>query len=228
MALLAAAALSTASAASASVTIDLDSPTGNLGPTHTYTSGPLSVTATGFYCNPLCSPTANLYGKNQGAGEQGLGLVGDPSGDNEIWGPAIYDIWSYVQLDVSGLLGQVTSASFETDSTTQGEMWLLFGSNTDGSLGDFLSYGQDELSHAFTDWGSYDFYSFVSYGTLPLGTDPVEFEGTPTDGNFLLHSLTFTTSVPEPATWAMMLLGFGAIGAAMRRNRKKPALAQLA
>jgi PEP-CTERM motif-containing protein len=34
-------------------------------------------------------------------------------------------------------------------------------------------------------------------------------------------------SVPEPATWAMMLLGFGGIGFAMRR-RQKPALAQLA
>ena len=28
-------------------------------------------------------------------------------------------------------------------------------------------------------------------------------------------------SVPEPATWAMMLLGFGGIGMAMRRRRKK-------
>ena len=34
-------------------------------------------------------------------------------------------------------------------------------------------------------------------------------------------------AVPEPATWAMMLLGFGAIGLAMRR-RRRPALAQIA
>lgn len=34
------------------------------------------------------------------------------------------------------------------------------------------------------------------------------------------------TGVPEPATWALMLLGFGGIGLAMRRSRK-PALAQL-
>jgi len=33
--------------------------------------------------------------------------------------------------------------------------------------------------------------------------------------------------VPEPATWAMMLLGFGAVGFAMRR-RRRPALMQVA
>jgi PEP-CTERM motif len=35
-----------------------------------------------------------------------------------------------------------------------------------------------------------------------------------------LEALNFTAAVPEPATWAMMLTGFGAIGYAMRRNRK--------
>lgn len=29
-------------------------------------------------------------------------------------------------------------------------------------------------------------------------------------------------SVPEPSTWALMLLGFGATGFAMRRSRKVP------
>jgi hypothetical protein len=38
---------------------------------------------------------------------------------------------------------------------------------------------------------------------------------------------TFTPAVPEPATWGMMLLGFGAVGFAMRR-RRRPALMQLA
>ena len=34
--------------------------------------------------------------------------------------------------------------------------------------------------------------------------------------------------VPEPATWAMMLLGFGATGFAMRRGRKTETLPQIA
>ena len=53
------------------------------------------------------------------------------------------------------------------------------------------------------------------------------------DGSFSLFQLKQNSyngavaAVPEPATWAMMLLGFGGIGVAMRR-RRKPALAQIA
>jgi hypothetical protein len=36
---------------------------------------------------------------------------------------------------------------------------------------------------------------------------------------------TWTTAVPEPATWAMMLAGFGLIGFAMRNARKTLTLA---
>jgi hypothetical protein len=35
-----------------------------------------------------------------------------------------------------------------------------------------------------------------------------------------LYTTTTTTPVPEPATWAMMLLGFGAIGYGARRRRR--------
>jgi hypothetical protein len=41
-----------------------------------------------------------------------------------------------------------------------------------------------------------------------------------TDASVRLSSLSFAVAgVPEPATWAMMVLGFGAIGATMRRGR---------
>ena len=37
----------------------------------------------------------------------------------------------------------------------------------------------------------------------------------------------YQAAVPEPATWALMLIGFGGIGMAMRR-RRRPVLAQVA
>lgn len=71
----------------------------------------------------------------------------------------------------------------------------------------------------------------VATGVLNLaGYDPTP--GTfslTTQGNGQVET-TFsasTVALPEPATWAMMLLGFGAIGVSMRR-RRRPAPAQLA
>lgn len=67
---------------------------------------------------------------------------------------------------------------------------------------------------------------------LPIGFDPnvndtYQVSLTTYSGERVQHSLTayaqvgagFTPSVPEPATWAMMLFGFGGIGFAMRRRK---------
>lgn len=57
------------------------------------------------------------------------------------------------------------------------------------------------------------------------GADTLSFintAGGPNEG-VLLDAIS-VAAVPEPATWAMMLLGFGAMGFAMRRNRKSDRL----
>jgi hypothetical protein len=72
-----------------------------------------------------------------------------------------------------------------------------------------LSFGQNVSSISLNNF--VDRYASLSQ----IGG--VSGEGTPVGG------------VPEPATWAMMLLGFGAIGMTMRRSRRRnPALAQIA
>ena len=64
----------------------------------------------------------------------------------------------------------------------------------------------------------------------PIGFDPnvndtYQVNLTYTDANKGVHSLDIfaklgTGAVPEPATWAMMMLGLGMIGGAMRRRRR--------
>lgn len=45
------------------------------------------------------------------------------------------------------------------------------------------------------------------------------------DYDDMIIRATVTSAVPEPATWATLLLGFGAIGGVMRAKRRKPKVA---
>jgi PEP-CTERM motif len=48
-----------------------------------------------------------------------------------------------------------------------------------------------------------------------------------TAGNVLVASVSGVSAVPEPATWAMMLLGFAGLGFAFRQTRRKVSFAQV-
>ena len=71
-------------------------------------------------------------------------------------------------------------------------------------------------SFTFTATGPSEVLRFIAHGT-PSGVPPFS----------LLDGVSMTAAVPEPATWAMMVLGFGVIGRAMRRGvrRQAPAIA---
>lgn len=72
------------------------------------------------------------------------------------------------------------------------------------------------------------------YSTLDLGgLNATQFTFTASGLNnrasFDNFSVNAVAAVPEPGTWAMMLVGFGAVGASMRRRRTQlTAIAQLA
>lgn len=193
-------------AAKADVVILFNNPTGELGDDQDYTSGALTVTASGYSDTDV---DEHLFGKADGGNENGVGLA--TNGDHEI-----YFDKAFIQLDVTQLFGLSSGADFFMNSTTEGETWAVYGSDTDagGKVGaTFLFDGTDEgVWHALPGWGDYDFYNFFSSANSG-------------GANVLLGGLTIHDPVPEPATWLTMLLGFGFAGTALRFRRAKTAAA---
>lgn len=56
----------------------------------------------------------------------------------------------------------------------------------------------------------------------------IDWTGTKNNYDLVSQPIPLNTAVPEPATWAMMLLGFAGIGFAIRRRRSQNVLAQVA
>ena len=191
-------ALTAATGAKAAILFDFSTATGDLGTSHTYTVGPASTKLTAFG-----TPSADLFGKANGGDENGVGMTNDPSGDDEI-----YYGKGFLQIDASTL----ASVQLTFNSTTSGERWSIFGSNTSGVLGSLLTFGTTETTSIVLP--KFNFYDVES--TVAPGGD--------NGGNVLLKSMTAVSGVPEPATWAMMLVGFGGLGAALRRRRTTLAL----
>ncbi len=76
-----------------------------------------------------------------------------------------------------------------------------------GVAGDFS--GWSKATFTFTAHATDQVLSFLASGTPAANLPPVSF----------LDKVSLT-DVPEPAVWTMMLVGFGSLGAAMRRRRK--------
>jgi hypothetical protein len=117
---------------------------------------------------------------------------------------------------------QATGASFAGQfAADNGILWIkvnntaILGSDSGPSLGGFSSWtafaANSSVFHAGENTVTFDVDNFAQDGGNPSGLR-VEF-------------LSSTVGVPEPATWALMIGGFGGAGAMLRRRRRTAALA---
>lgn len=123
--------------------------------------------------------------------------------------------------DGSGLLFSNGTNSLATSNFVVNTATMLVSGNVNatvagmssnlGSVSLFNIVGGNTLTLTSAASGA---FSSVFNVSLPAGT---------TVGTVSINALT--GAVPEPGTWVMMLLGFGAIGFAVRRRGSQPAIA---
>jgi len=85
--------------------------------------------------------------------------------------------------------------------------------------------GQDILGPAGVENGDQSFGRRVSYDFGANRVNKVEFISSGNAFEFDSLAGAVQAAVPEPATWLMMILGFGGVGAMIRRRRTLPAAA---
>jgi len=103
--------------------------------------------------------------------------------------------------------GQYAQAGDEMTATKQG----LFFNFADTHFG-------DEFNPLWLP-GAYVTFNNSYFGQAYPSSIQLEVNGHPTQTQYETGNFEFATaSVPEPATWALTLLGFAAVGAALRRG----------
>ncbi len=130
--------------------------------------------------------------------------------------------------DIATVVGQLYSLSFYlgnaqgSGSPTQPNtnVYLLPSSL---SL-DITGSGSTVYTNSNTTPGNINWQQFTQNFTATSATTQIRFTNLTSGDNYAgLDAVSITESaVPEPTTWAMMLVGFAAIGFAMRRQRQQP------
>ena len=205
-------------------------------------AGATMAVASAANATSFVGSTTGCFGSPCTTGTSPTGITGKPVGSGT-GGTLTFNSGSFSVTDSGGIAPIGTGLGTDT----LGFFTLLPGTATQSTFNTpftlFVSFTQPAGTA-----GAGTFMSTIT-GSVNNGTAggvDIDFDNTPhlftsaagpftlvvrdlsvTNGGILTPITGTIRAVPEPATWAMMLLGFGGIGFAMRR-RRQPVLAQLA
>jgi hypothetical protein len=146
----------------------------------------------------------------------------------------IFENYSFTGAGISGS-GQLTlddlGGTFDSITAITGMQTV--GAATEAITGLSLYAGADNrffTASPHVDFAGYSF-STSTLGDFNIFLDPsgtmqlsshVDSGGNASSGVPIRLSFTSVGGVPEPASWALMILGFGGVGATLRKRRDKP------
>jgi hypothetical protein len=153
------------------------------------------------------TPNVRFTGDTQIQIGSGFAQINDPTPDTADWFSLIID----PDVDFTDFKFSVML----TDQDGTVSVFALLTGESDFVLVDMFDAGRNNLNQLLSG-GTFDAFKIVS-------SAPIAF--------FEVKQLSFNAApgaVPEPGSWAMMLLGFAGIGASVRRARKSGRLLQIA
>jgi len=179
---------------------------------------------------------ATAFTVNSDVVASGLGYYADPVTGNADGNPvALYQcadaaclttgtlLASAVVTNIYPLTGHFRYVTIAPITLMAGVSYEIAGvSNADNYTWNDPGFGTDPAITILATSGQYSRWSSIGTPDFLTGSGSLDIPGQ--DGiwgpNVFLGKPVFTGGVPEPASWALMLLGFGGVGAAMRSRRK--------
>ncbi|WP_309643007.1 PEPxxWA-CTERM sorting domain-containing protein [Phenylobacterium sp.] len=117
----------------------------------------------------------------------------------------------------AGTFGCESDLTVSFASAVSGLGFTVDGANTTAATINALAILADGSSQTITFGGFAPFTRKVlNFGSLQIRS--VTFSTTDPQG-FAFDDFTFGSAVPEPATWALLIAGFGLVGGSLRRRR---------
>ena len=190
----------------------------SVGGSYTMSSGGITLTATAWSAGTLtATPAKAKLGRYSGS-TGGLGVTNAAeSGQSPSHTIDNKDGYDFVMLTFSQAvnLSSLTKYNYPISGAADGDYWYSFGSSSTIDASTWASYLGNITNRDSNQAVASNPNNFSTVWLIGAARTKNE----QNDG-FKLSSVNvkITPQVPEPATWLMMILGFGAVGGVVRRR----------